>query len=522
MLLIARTCPAFIVALLVGYSTGAQTAYAQTSTPAPGRWTGSGTGTSSASTSAQVTVEFQVSGNVITSLSVPWRINTVPGTPQSSYCGGSPSFGNIPIRNGTLSVGGEDQYYAFSMTGTFTSLNSASGTVELVKRNAAAWCLSGTIRWTANALSPVAATDSATVLSLTPPSGSTLAAGGFSSPGGGIATATVRYTLASQDTAFICVLATFSSTTNQPSGSCDPRQVSRGSGTATVRFTVDANVPNLPVTTRALWILMGTTAQFPPPYLLSRYEDTTFTWTAPPQTCPAARVDVDTSLSNGVVNVDVSGSPCERLIRIRNTRNYWTNFRISSIGPVSLEPVGGNSNLFALTGLLPPSGFIVESPLDITYIARPRGSSAVSLFVDPTAETSTWGPTMNVVQILIAAIPGSNSFPSPGAILWSPQALQTVQNAFQQMPHLQAFTKAVFGENGGDAAQGVLELIEFLLAPREWAVFLKMIEDLGVSIGAEVILDLVSYWLRIAFLIAETAVKLYEGFDPGSVMIRLD
>jgi len=124
----------------------------------------------------------------------------------------------------------------------------------------------------------VPTTDSLTVIGLSPTSGSSLPSAANSSTG---VTATVRYTLMTRDTAFVCVLGVLTANTNEPtSGSCGARQVTRGTGTTTVTFNVGTS-GTLPVTTTSLWLLMGTTAQFPQPFLASSFEPATFTWTRP-------------------------------------------------------------------------------------------------------------------------------------------------------------------------------------------------------------------------------------------------
>lgn len=118
--------------------------------------------------------------------------------------------------------------------------------------------------------------DSVTILSLSPPSGSTVPAGNANG-----VTATVRYSLASRDEAYVCVLARLSLTEPGPSdSSCFPQRVTRGTGTAAVRFVVGSGRPN-PLETRALWILLGTSPQFPRPWLVDRFEDGRFVWTNP-------------------------------------------------------------------------------------------------------------------------------------------------------------------------------------------------------------------------------------------------
>jgi hypothetical protein len=126
-----------------------------TPTPAPpttydGSWTGGGTGSSSISTAATIDLTYQVSNGTITTLSASWRINTAPGTLQSSYCGGTGSATNLRIENGSFVVSREDRIYSSTFRGTFTSPGVASGTAQFTRQSGAEpWCASATINWTA-------------------------------------------------------------------------------------------------------------------------------------------------------------------------------------------------------------------------------------------------------------------------------------------------------------------------------------------------------------------------------------
>lgn len=127
-------------------------------------------------------------------------------------------------------------------------------------------------------------TDSVTIAGLTPPSGSTLAA--FATGGRLSGAATVRYSLASRDTAFVCVQPLFASAS--ANGTCSPQAVTRGSGTTTIPFAVQASGINLPVTTTrlAIWLSSSSGAAFGTGIFLEVFEAATFTWTRPATTQP--------------------------------------------------------------------------------------------------------------------------------------------------------------------------------------------------------------------------------------------
>lgn len=114
-----------------------------------GHWTGSGTGTSTASTPARVNVGFDSANGVLSTFAVAFRVDTEPTTTQSSSCAGTSSFGRIRISDSQFSVSGGNTYL-LRVFGTFTSTDTAEGTIEIVPQSAAQpYCLGTTIAWTA-------------------------------------------------------------------------------------------------------------------------------------------------------------------------------------------------------------------------------------------------------------------------------------------------------------------------------------------------------------------------------------
>ncbi len=114
-----------------------------------GSWGGSGTGRSSGNSAARVDVTFQVSAGIITSFRVPWRIDTAPGTTQSSYCGGEHSWRNVRVDGQSFTMTSSGGGMTTTFRGTFNSPTSATGTATYTNTGAAAWCLSATVTWTA-------------------------------------------------------------------------------------------------------------------------------------------------------------------------------------------------------------------------------------------------------------------------------------------------------------------------------------------------------------------------------------
>lgn len=114
-----------------------------------GYWTGSGTSKSSGDTPASVTINFDVSGNRVTGVQFPWRVDTRPGTTESASCGGNGIGGDAVVNGDSFSTGGQDSFYAVNISGTFQSTSAISGTVSLVRQSGAqSWCLSASIPWT--------------------------------------------------------------------------------------------------------------------------------------------------------------------------------------------------------------------------------------------------------------------------------------------------------------------------------------------------------------------------------------
>ena len=117
-----------------------------------GQWAGSGTGTSTVSTPARVDLTLDVLDGIVTLFNFTFRVDTAPGTPQTSFCSGSSSFSAIRTDNGAFMASGSGMLYIYTITGTFTSPASASGTVRIVPSGIAQtqpWCVGATMNWTA-------------------------------------------------------------------------------------------------------------------------------------------------------------------------------------------------------------------------------------------------------------------------------------------------------------------------------------------------------------------------------------
>lgn len=92
---------------------------------------------------------FELSQGVIRTLTIRWQIDTVPGTPQSTFCGATSSVPTLRINDASFSFAGGN-LFPVAFSGAFTSPESASGSFEVSANNPAQpWCLDATIAWTA-------------------------------------------------------------------------------------------------------------------------------------------------------------------------------------------------------------------------------------------------------------------------------------------------------------------------------------------------------------------------------------
>src|SRR5258708_5395715 len=123
----------------------------------------------------------------------------------------------------------------------------------------------------------------------------------------------------------------------------------------------------------------------------------------PPPPCVGSIID--SSLSNDQIDVSLTGG-CDGVLTIRNKKNYWTNFKISTTGSATATPIGGSSNPYAAAGLLPPSGLIGSSTAVMYDIHFSNKHESITIYVDPTGQTGNGNARwMNFVQVCLNAIP---------------------------------------------------------------------------------------------------------------------
>jgi hypothetical protein len=198
--------------------------------------------------------------------------------------------------------------------------------------------------------------------------------------------------------------------------------------------------------------------------------------------CSASVLDVDKHLSNGMIDASVSGSACEATITFHNLKGYWANFTINTVGNVTAIPEGGDLNLYARFGLLPPSTFPPLPPgKSVTYTVRfSKDGEAISIFDDPSATTSFRAGLMNVTQAILNLIPLGGT---PTLLI---DDHQTIVDAFQQMPHLENAISALF-QNPSQFSKATREFLLSVKSPQEITVLATLIASLAANIGVDVI-----------------------------------
>ena len=200
--------------------------------------------------------------------------------------------------------------------------------------------------------------------------------------------------------------------------------------------------------------------------------------------CRVGSVKIDRSFSNGVIDASIStsGLPCTFTITLRNLKNFWTNFKVSTVGFVTIAPVGGNDNLYAKYGLLPPSGFFPLPPgQSVSYLVTVSNpAESVTVLADPTFATGAAATEMNGIQGLLTLIPGGGL---PNLII---SDYQIILNAFENMPHLLLFFAHIF-HNRPQLGAALKEFVLFLTSSAELSQFASMSAQLGLNIGVAVL-----------------------------------
>jgi hypothetical protein len=92
---------------------------------------------------------------------------------------------------------------------------------------------------------------------------------------------TMRYELATRESALVCALVRLNSADGNPPGTCLPQLIYRGTGAKAVVVAVNGDVP-LPIDTNSVTLYMGTTSTLPRPFLVEKSEALRLTWSPLP------------------------------------------------------------------------------------------------------------------------------------------------------------------------------------------------------------------------------------------------
>ena len=121
--------------------------------PINGVFGGGGSATSSLGTDARTSVSIEITNNVITNLSMPWRTAAPAGTPQTPFCAGSALIANLSLTPDTnaFSRDIDSVQYLTHVEGTVTG-DTVRGALALTVHpgSVPAYCANATIPWTAN------------------------------------------------------------------------------------------------------------------------------------------------------------------------------------------------------------------------------------------------------------------------------------------------------------------------------------------------------------------------------------
>jgi hypothetical protein len=120
--------------------------------PINGVFGGGGSAMSSLGTEARASASIEITNNVITNLSMPWRIGAPAGTPQATFCAGSASITNLNLTPDTNSFSRDidSVQYLTHVEGTVAG-DTLRGALMLTAHagSVPAYCANATIPWTA-------------------------------------------------------------------------------------------------------------------------------------------------------------------------------------------------------------------------------------------------------------------------------------------------------------------------------------------------------------------------------------
>ncbi|HUS10749.1 MAG TPA: fibronectin type III domain-containing protein, partial [Pyrinomonadaceae bacterium] len=203
--------------------------------------------------------------------------------------------------------------------------------------------------------------------------------------------------------------------------------------------------------------------------------------TPPPAVNPCTSIAIDRSTSNNVIDVTFTGS-CDAVMSISNKKNYWTHFRLTSTGSANIAPIGGDINVYALLGLLPPIGNVPLPGADVSFMIRLTNiGDKITITTDDTDSTRK----LNGLQAILNLLPRVGGLP---ALVIDNH--QKVTEAFARMPHLQNALNAMFTPCLADlfscatnSITTIKELGLFLSDSNEVLVLATLRRDLYLGLG---------------------------------------
>jgi virginiamycin B lyase len=248
----------------------------------------------------------------------------------------------------------------------------------------------------------------------------------------------------------------------------------------------------------------------------------TLTVTRGVSACPVTGLKTNVKASNGVIIATASPglNPCEFIITLGNPKTYWTNFRISTTGSVTTQPVGGALNFYTAALVLPASFPIIPNPpvgTPASYIVRfTRPGETLTIFADPTIQTGINAAAMNLAQGLLDLLPSGS-----GKLTLTIDSVSRIGDAFGQMPHLKAAATALF-QSHPDLTQAGNQLYLFFTGS-ELSTFNALLVELGAQVIFGTITDALSYVGQLIAAIAADVGNIYTltfGYPSGSIEFK--
>ena len=237
--------------------------------------------------------------------------------------------------------------------------------------------------------------------------------------------------------------------------------------------------------------------------------------------CSVTSASVDQRNSNNVITGSASGSGCIWTFTITSQLpNLWTNIVNSSIGSVRVQTADSISSLYADSGVL-------ASNQSITYnVEFSQPSQSVTIFLDPSVQTSYHATIINVLQ---GIIDGASLKAGVGTVELAIEDVGNVIQTIDQMPHFKAAIEA-FNRPSCLAGicipvpniiEGTQQLIAFVQSPTEPGLLIGLLVKLGVDVIETGLTALFKVPGAIASVLLEIVTNFQTAFGnaAGSVIL---